>query len=134
MNRTLVSPIPCRTVRRHPVRAAIHPMLATRVSDVVPASTLRLFADEVAETIDAPQVLRYSNRQRLLRRARQLGVGRFDANLIIAAVQHRRGDERRSQAPEGVRLNPSKWLRFAALLIAVQLVLVAGGWWLLLGA
>lgn len=33
-------------------------------------------------------VLHYSRRQDLLRGARRLGIGRFQANLLIAAVQH----------------------------------------------
>lgn len=33
-------------------------------------------------------VLRYSDRVELLRSAGQLGIARFHANLIIAAVQH----------------------------------------------
>lgn len=37
------------------------------------------------------QVLSYSRRLGLLGVARRLGIGRFEANLIIAAVQHRRG-------------------------------------------
>jgi len=36
-------------------------------------------------------VLPYAARQDVLQAARRLGVGRFQANLIIAAVQHRYG-------------------------------------------
>ena len=34
-------------------------------------------------------MLRYSARQRLIEHAATLGIRRFDANLLIAAVQHR---------------------------------------------
>jgi hypothetical protein len=64
---------------------------------------VRGFAEAVADSLQGG-VLPYSDRQRLLRRAARLGIGRFDANLIIASVQHRRpacGDERAlSIAPE----------------------------------
>jgi hypothetical protein len=47
------------------------------------------FADEVATSLDGP-VLRYSQRRGLIRTARRLGMGDFEANLVIAAVQHER--------------------------------------------
>lgn len=45
------------------------------------------FAQLVSQELDGP-VLRYSKRQQLLREADRRGIGRFEANLIIAAVQH----------------------------------------------
>jgi hypothetical protein len=45
------------------------------------------FAQLVAQELEGP-VLRYSKRQELLREAERRGIGRFEANLIIAAVQH----------------------------------------------
>jgi hypothetical protein len=45
------------------------------------------FADRVRAEMDGP-ILRYSARQALLQRADSLGIGRFQANLIIAAIQH----------------------------------------------
>ncbi len=53
-------------------------------------SDVRGFARDVTRAMDGP-ILRYSHRQKLIRRAEQLGIGRFDANLLIAAVQHRSG-------------------------------------------
>jgi len=54
----------------------------------VPPAIVRGFAEAVADSLQAG-VLPYADRQRLLRRAARLGIGRFDANLIIASVQHR---------------------------------------------
>ena len=46
------------------------------------------FAQLAADQISG-QILSYSKRLGLLRAARRMGIGRFEANLIIAAVQHR---------------------------------------------
>src|SRR2546430_2781705 len=45
------------------------------------------FADCVRDSMDGP-ILRYSMRRQLLREADARRIGRFEANLIIAAVQH----------------------------------------------
>jgi hypothetical protein len=54
----------------------------------VPAGRHAMFADMAASLIEGG-VLRYSARLQLIAAAGCLGIGRFDANLIIAAVQHR---------------------------------------------
>jgi hypothetical protein len=70
-------------------------------------------------------VLSYSRRQDLLRAARRLGVGRFQANLIIAAVQHRHRST--PVAPGAVPSAASRgWVGMAALILAVEAVLVLG--------
>lgn len=65
------------------------------------------FATIVSEHV-GDRVLSYSDRLRLLGVARRLGVGRFEANLIIAAVQHRSAGSRSSlsspPAPGHLRL------------------------------
>lgn len=43
---------------------------------------------ELVRKIAAGQIIRYSLRQQLLSRASELGIERFQANLIIATVQH----------------------------------------------
>src|SRR4051794_28413515 len=48
----------------------------------------RSFAREVAHATTGP-VLRYSHRLQLLELAKRGGIDRFDANLIIAAIEHR---------------------------------------------
>jgi hypothetical protein len=50
----------------------------------------RDFADIVASQL-VGTVLPWSQRESLVRLAEMRGIGRFDANLIIAAVQHQMG-------------------------------------------
>jgi hypothetical protein len=114
------------------VRRAIHPLLATNLGQVVPTTTLRLFADEVADACDDANLLRQTHRQRLLKRAAGLGIRRFDANLIIAAVQHRRGASRPASPPESTD-SPHR-LGAVASFALVQAALVAGACWLLFWA
>jgi hypothetical protein len=49
----------------------------------------RGFANEVAARLEG-SVLRYSQRRFLMSEARRRGIGPFEANLVIAAVQHER--------------------------------------------
>jgi hypothetical protein len=46
------------------------------------------FAADVRAVLDEG-VIRYTRRQALLRRADRLGIGRFEAALVVAAVEHR---------------------------------------------
>jgi hypothetical protein len=57
----------------------------------VPTATVRGFAGAVADALH-DGVLPYADRMRLLKRAERLGIGRFDANLIIASVRARLAD------------------------------------------
>jgi hypothetical protein len=54
----------------------------------IPRTPIEGFADLVTREVRAG-LLPYSNRLGLLATAGQLGIGRFEANLIIASVQHR---------------------------------------------
>jgi hypothetical protein len=120
------------------------------------------FAAMVRQHLDGP-VLCYEDRQTLLRTAARLGIGRFDANLIIAAVQHRAemefgathdnggdgwtgGDRtsdaaRRASPPatrgkgahEAPRGSPSRWWLSVAVVIAVETSLSLVAWWALRG-
>jgi hypothetical protein len=56
--------------------------------DRTPATPTEGFANLVRHEVCAG-VLPYSNRLGLLTTAGKLGIGRFEANLIIASVQHR---------------------------------------------
>lgn len=89
--------------------------------------TFTAFAQEVAESMEYGQ-LRHEQRERLLRRAGELGVRRFDANLIMAMVQNRAGISTRAlyDSPK----TPSRWPVLATFLI-VQTLIIAAGWWLL---
>src|SRR4051812_20814253 len=50
----------------------------------------RLFSARVAAALDEG-ILRYSARKDLLREAARMGLGNFEATLLIAAVQHGEG-------------------------------------------
>ena len=92
---------------------------------------VRAFAQAVSTALEGP-ILRFSRRQQLIRQAEKLGIRRFDANLLIAAVQHRLGSE---NAQTSVQPAPkrSSW-RFAipiGLAIGVQAIIVFVAWGLL---
>ena len=83
------------------------------------------FSHRVAARLDGP-VLRYSNRVALLKEAEKLGLGRFEANLLIAKVQHAKGH--RIAPPERERSRfPTGLLTFTM----VQSVICFGVWWIL---
>lgn len=86
------------------------------------------FADFVLASLDGP-VLRYSHRLVLLREADQRGIGRFEANLIIAAVLHRHGLAQEYELPpdRAVRTWILPLLTFATL----QAAILYGLWWIL---
>jgi len=81
----------------------------------------QLFADLVADSMDGP-ILRYSTRRSLLRAAQIQGIGGFEANLIIAAVQHQVDRE----TPSASRSQPTSdssatraWVAFLAIQSAI---------------
>ena len=71
-------------------------------------------------------VLPYSDRVALLRDAGQRGIARFEANLIIAAVQHR------GEAVAASTAGRAKRRSVGAVLMALllQCAIVAGCWWM----
>ena len=88
------------------------------------------FAAEVEAALEGP-VLRYSQRRRLLKAAARAGVGRFEANLIIAAVQHRRraeGTGARVVAAETGGGGRDVGLWCAGLVAVVQATIAWGAW------
>ena len=86
------------------------------------------FAEEVAARMDGP-VLRYTQRRALMAVARRAGVGRFEANLIIAAVQHRRVAEEGAQrpVPDAPRWKPGA-LAPLLVVLAVESLVSVGLW------
>lgn len=83
------------------------------------------FAEQVAGELDGGMI-RYSQRLSLLRAAADAGIGRFEANLIIAAIQHRSKDcPITDQSPR--KYNWENAITF----IAVQLIILTGTWWFL---
>jgi hypothetical protein len=84
------------------------------------------FAAEVVRRLEG-SVLRHAQRRALFGIARRLGIGRFEANLIIAAVQHeRKATGAASPAPEarpsGLHVSP------VALVLALETLIVWGAW------
>ena len=88
--------------------------------------TAEAFAAEVGRRLDGP-VLRHAQRKVLMRLARQTGIEPFEANLIIAAVQHRRtgpgsDDAKRMKSQDG------SYLGVAAVAISLQALITCGAW------
>jgi hypothetical protein len=112
-----------------------------RVSELAspPPAVVRIFGDRVREKIQAGGIVAYSDRVKLFRLARVLGIGRFDASLIIAAVQHRHGEPHRRETivvPAGGRgiVTSRAGLRLRSVLgvvLLVQSAIVLAGWVLL---
>jgi hypothetical protein len=92
----------------------------------LPAMTA--FAQDVENTLGGVE-LRYDERQRLFKRAEHFGIGRFDANLIIAMVQER--TERHAAADEAPK-KMAAWIPTAAAFLTIQSAILAGAWWLLI--
>jgi hypothetical protein len=124
-------------------RPAVHARasLGTWVDEsiVAPAGAARGFAHAVADRL-LDGVLPHDDRVVLLKRAGRLGISRFDAHLIIAAVQHRAADERKppsTQAamnPHTTPLPASRTTRAGiARLVAVTLLIEAVAVGLVLG-
>lgn len=90
-------------------------------------SRVERFARLVAARIDGP-VLPYSQRVNLLREAERQGIERFDANLIIARMQHQLAPQRVT-AP--VQQKRAVWMNVAIVVALVQSLIIAGAWALL---
>lgn len=90
-----------------------------------PVESVRQFARRVANELDGSTLL-YSNRLKLLRAARRQGIRRFDANLIIAAVQ----DRVPNVSPPRANGRPSRSSAAATLAVAivVQAMILLGAW------
>jgi hypothetical protein len=89
----------------------------------------RLFTSRVAAALDAG-VLRYSARKDLLREAARMGLGNFEATLLIAAVQH--GEQRAVRpATRTPSISSSSFTPLIALAaIVLQTAIVGTAWWL----
>jgi hypothetical protein len=90
----------------------------------------RAFADRVLNRLVGP-LLTWTDRQILLGQAADLGLRRFEANLIIAAVQHAQPAGGRPQPMQMPRLNLSALLASIATFLFVQFVIIAAVWRLL---
>lgn len=90
-----------------------------------PASPADDFAAHITRKIHGG-VLCYSDRLELLGAANDLGIGRFEANLIIAAVQHRLGAARLSETSAPKRTWPA--VDLVAAFLVVQILILFLGW------
>jgi hypothetical protein len=93
-------------------------------------SGAREFADIVASQI-VGTVLPWSQRESLVRLAELWGIRRFDANLIIAAVQHQMGIGRKRVESQARRRSLWQIAASAAVFVIVQAGIVGVVWhWL----
>lgn len=95
------------------------------------AAIVRGFARAVADALDAGP-LTLAARDRLIGRAERLGIRRFEANLIVAAVEQQARSRRRMRlvvdAPEPKHAG---WYVPASAALVVQTLIAAAAWWLL---
>jgi hypothetical protein len=93
-------------------------------------SPAQVFADKIASQLQ-DGMLRYSQRAALLEESDALGIGPFEANLIIALVQHRARPalDGRTPLPDA----PTRHRRAAITFITVALIqsAICAGYWLL---
>jgi hypothetical protein len=82
------------------------------------------FAELVAHSLEGP-ILRYSNRQALLAEAERRGISRFEANLIIAAVQHQSDRAPRPSRPTPEKTTEGCWHAAAAACFVQAFIFVA---------
>jgi hypothetical protein len=82
---------------------------------------------EVEDALEGAE-LRYSERRRLLKRAEHFGVRPFDANLLIAMVQHRSPQE-----PVAVTRSTTRrqHLVLGATFIVLQTTILLAAWYVL---
>lgn len=80
------------------------------------------FSELVLDHLEGP-VLRFHVRQKLLRRADEMGLGRFEANLLVALVEHRH----RQMTPISPLPTRRAWPKIAVFLL-IQAAIIAAAW------
>jgi hypothetical protein len=90
----------------------------------------REFADRVSDRL-VGRLLPWSDRRILLRDAAGLGINRFEANLIIAAVQHAWPGDKAPPLGKPPGINLSALLTSIGAFLVVQLAIIAAVWRLL---
>ncbi|MFI5379769.1 MAG: hypothetical protein ACHRHE_10760 [Tepidisphaerales bacterium] len=100
-------------------------MTGKNVCPTSPVAAEIVFIDEVRRRLDG-RVLRYSCREELLRRAAELGIARFEANLLIATAQHQASCDTGSPLPRQRRRPPTFALAVAVLVL--QSIVMLGLW------
>ncbi len=78
--------------------------------------------------------LNLMERDRLINRGERLGLKRFDANLIVATVEHQNRGQSSMRLYKEESIQPvifaKKWLPWA-IAVGVQSLIVTGAWWLI---
>lgn len=99
---------------------------ASVADDSFDCSGERAYRRLVERTIreDASVILRFSQRLELLKEAARRGIGRFQANLIIASVEHELRTDGNRAAPIKSTSMISAWVLFATL----QSAILTGFW------
>jgi hypothetical protein len=103
----------------------------SRSADHLSARPAATFATLVRERLDGP-VLGYSRRTDLLCTAQRSGIGRFEANLIIAAVQHEAGERAAAFPVEQRSRSRASWVPIAIAVVATQAAIAFGAWLLIM--
>jgi hypothetical protein len=96
-------------------------------------AVLRGYARAIDDALADRGALSLADRDRLVSRGQRLGLKRFDANLVIAAMEQRHRDRRvlRFAGDDGeVESAPRlpRWLAWSTA-IGIQAAIVAGVWW-----
>jgi hypothetical protein len=89
----------------------------------------KAFAQFVVDRLDG-QVLRYSTRLELLKIAERIGIGRFHANLLIAAVQHQAGQP--ATCPPTSAGRHANRRTIALIVLLIQSIILLAAWLLFL--
>jgi len=95
------------------------------VAEAPPTDVSAEFAEWVRGRLDGP-VLRYSARQAMLKEAERRGLGRFDANLVIASVLYRAGMGQEYEMRPRV-----EWVAPVLVFLLLQGAILGGAWWVL---
>jgi hypothetical protein len=107
--------------RRH--TGIVGPSL-TAVFEVSPETTRR-FSRLVRDHLEG-QILRFDQRQLLIRAAGRMGIDRFQATLIIAAVQHAQPSQ--GDADETPAASVAGWAPRLVLFLVIQAAITIALW------
>lgn len=91
------------------------------------AAAAERFGRIVREQVDGP-IVPFARRQSMLRAAGRLGIGRFPANLVIAAEQYRHVGTKRGRGVVREREPARAWIVALAVFLAEACV-VTTAWW-----
>jgi hypothetical protein len=96
------------------------------VAQISPSTDARPFLRQVRQTLDG-NLLHYTDRMRLLADADRMGIARFEANMLIATVQHRAQTEpmQSSKPPTANEAKESRGSRVTRIILLTSVLLTA---------